>query len=107
VNAESITVVTTIVVLLVQMLKWFRVIEDRRGPIAVLGLSLVGVVIYGVSQEPSFERTDLWPYFSAWIVVAASAAGVYGFTRSLPESITSTAPTRPPSGAMAEPVAKV
>jgi hypothetical protein len=82
----------------VQFLKWFKVIDDQRRPIAVLVLSAPGVVLWGVSFEPVFEWTLIWTYFAAWIVVATSAAGVYGFTRSLPEAITATNSPRSSAG---------
>jgi hypothetical protein len=96
-NAEQILIVTGAVVALTQLVKWMRLVDDGQGPLVVLGLSALGVVLWAVSFVDVFERHALWTYFAAWIAVATSTAGVYGFTRARPESITAT--RRPPAGA--------
>ena len=105
-TAESIVAVSAAVVALVQLVKWAG-LPDRRGPLVVLAFALAGVVLYQVSYAPDgrlFARTDIWPIFAAWIAVALSAAGVFGFVRSGPEAVTST--SKPPAGAGAEPTVK-
>lgn len=100
-SAENIAVVSAAVVALTQLCKWLRVVDDHRGPLVVLALAALGVALWAVSFETAFTRQLLWPYFAAWIVVATSAAGVFGFTRAAPEAITST--KAPPAGAAQSP----
>jgi hypothetical protein len=69
------------------MAKWAG-IGPKAGPITVLLLSLIGVLAFGYSQDAAFDRTQLWPYFSAWIAVASSSAGIFGFTRATAEQVT-------------------
>lgn len=91
-TAESIAVVSAAVVALVQLVKWGG-LPDRWGPAAVLAAALGGVVLYQVSQAPAehlLTRADLWPLFAGWIVVATSAAGVFGFTRAASDAVTAT-----------------
>lgn len=107
-TAENIALVSAAVVALTQLIKWMG-LPDRRGPLVVLGLAALGVALWAASFESAFERRAIWPYFAAWIVVATSAAGVYGFTRSMPEAVTVT--RRPPGaahgGAAQEPTARM
>ena len=93
-TAEAIITISAAVVALTQIVKWSGV-PDRFGPAVVLVLSLLGVILWGVSTETGFDRALLWPYFAAAIGVATSAAGVYGFTRAAASSLTRTTP--PPS----------
>jgi len=97
VNAESIITVSAAVVALVQLIKWAG-LRDSLGPLAVVGLSAlgVGVFIFGGDHWPP-ARMDTWPTFAGWIAVATSAAGVFGFTRAAASAVTRTAP--PPDGA--------
>ncbi|HEV8639435.1 MAG TPA: hypothetical protein VG370_34940 [Chloroflexota bacterium] len=104
-SAENIAVVTGVIVALTQLSKWMRLVQDRHGPLVVLGLSAAGVVLWAVSFEAAFSRAMIWPYFAAWIVVATSSAGVYGFTRALPEAVTAT--KTPPAGAGGQPTGRV
>lgn len=94
-NAEAITAVSAAVVALVQVSKWSG-IPDRWGPVVVLILSAVGVAIWAYSQSALPMRTELFGYFAGWIVVAAAAAGVFGFTRAGAEAVTRT--KSPPAG---------
>jgi hypothetical protein len=103
-SGEQIVAVGAAVTIFTQLLKWGG-IPDRRGPLVVMALSLVGVILWAVSNEPAFTRSLIWPYFAAWVSVAAGAAGVFGFTRALPEAIT--AKREPPTGAGASPTAKM
>lgn len=98
-DAEAIVSVSAAVVALVQLVKWAG-LPDQRGPLAVLGLAAAGVGIWSFSIG-TFERTQIFGYFAAWIAAATSAAGVFGFTRSGPESLTATKtpPAAPGAGA--------
>lgn len=106
-TAENIAVVAAAVLALTQLLKWGRLVTDERGPLAVLALSLVGVLLFQVSQAPDgsvFGRGDIWPIFSAWIVVSLTAAGAFGFTRASADAVTAT--RSPPPGAAQNPTVK-
>jgi hypothetical protein len=104
VNAEQIGIVSAAVVMLTQLVKWMG-LDDVHGPWAVLGISLLGVTVFAVSQPLLPSRFDLFAYFSAWVVVSATAAGVFGFTRAASIAITRT--KAPPTGAGASPTVKV
>lgn len=95
-SGQAILTVSASVVALTQLLKWGKVVSDQRGPLAVLVLALFGVAFWGWTTG-DITRASAFGYFAGWITVATSAAGVYGFTRSGPEAITST--STPPSGA--------
>lgn len=94
-QAEDTVVVMGAVTALTQLFKW-QGVPDRRGPLVVMGLSVLGVVLWGVSTEAEFTRAMIWPYFAGWLAVSTGAAGIYGFTRAFPNAITST--ERPPNG---------
>lgn len=79
-DGSAIISVSAAVVALTQLSKWAGV-PDRLGPPAVLVLSFIGVAFWGWSQG-AVERAQAFAYFAAWIAVATSAAGVYGFTRA-------------------------
>lgn len=96
-DGEAILSVSAAVVALTQLAKWGG-LPDRRGPLAVLALAALGVAVWGFTKG-QFEYTQAFSYFSGWIAVATSAAGVYGFTRSGPESLTSTKAPPPGAGA--------
>jgi len=98
-DGEAILSVSAAVVALTQLSKWAG-LPDRRGPLAVLALAAVGVAVWGITKG-QFQYTQAFSYFSGWIAVATSAAGVFGFTRSGPESLTAT--KAPPAGAGASP----
>jgi hypothetical protein len=89
-SAESIMVVSAAIVTLTQLLKWFKVIGESHGAPTVLLLAVFGVGLWGYSHESFYDRTLVWNYFTAWITVATSAAGVFGFTRAAAEAVTST-----------------
>lgn len=93
-TAEAIATIAAAVVALTQLAKWGG-IPDKSGPVAVLLLSALGVAFWGYSTEPTWDRNILFTYFSAWIVVATSAAGVYGFTRAAGAAVTSAKPEPP------------
>lgn len=95
-SGQASLTVAAAVVMLTQLIKWTKAVDDRRGPILVVGLSLIGVGFWGWATG-DFSRATSFGYFAGWISVTTSAAGVYGFTRSGADAITST--TTPPSGA--------
>lgn len=99
-SGQAIITVSASVVALTQLLKWSKVVSDQRGPLAVLVLALFGVAFWGWATG-DISRASAFGYFAGWISVSTSAAGVYGFTRSGPESITAT--STPPAGAGASP----
>lgn len=100
-NAESIGVIGVAVVLLTQLIKFMNLIPDRYGPIAVLGWAALGVFLYGFSNDPDFgTRHAAWVYFTAWLTTAATAAGIFGFSRAAADVVAKA--TAPPSGAGAE-----
>lgn len=95
-NTESSVAIGAAVVALTQMVKFFHV-PDRWGAAVVVILSVIGVAAWSVSQSVPFDRTQIWPLFTAWVSVATSAAGVWGFARAVnPGDVTATG--RPPSG---------
>jgi hypothetical protein len=89
-NAAAILTVSAAVVACTQLLKW-AILPDRYGPIAVLGIALAGVTFW-VWTQGTFLRVEAFEYFAAWIAIATSAAGVYGFTRASGEALTKALP---------------
>lgn len=102
-DGAAIIAVSAAVVALTQLFKWAG-IPDRWGAVAVLVLSLVGIGFWAWS-EGRFERTQAFDYFAAWIAVATSAAGVFGFTRAASGAVSSMTPP-PASGAGNSPTVK-
>jgi hypothetical protein len=100
-DAQAIAVVSGSVVALTQLVKWMG-LDDRRGPFAVLALSGLGTIIWAISREVPFVRTELFTFFTGWIMVSLAAAGVFGFTRAMPEAVTRTK-TPPLGGAGSSP----
>lgn len=103
-DAQAIITISAAVVALVQILKWSSVVPDKWGPIAVLVVSLFGVALWGYS-EGTFVRAQLFNYFSGWISVSLSAAGVFGFTRAAYSAVSNVTPP-PASGAGSNPTLK-
>ncbi len=101
-DATAIALVSTAVVTLTQLVKWMG-LPDSKGPISVIGFSALGMVLY-IYSAGAYQRSDLFAYFANWLVVATSAAGVFGFTRAAASSLTST--KEPPPGAGANPTVK-
>ncbi len=93
-NGESILTVTGAVVALTQLLKW-AIIPDKYGPVSVLGLAALGVIFWGWSTG-DVTRASSFGYFSGWVSVALSAAGVYGFTRAASTAVSNM--KSPPAG---------
>lgn len=86
-DGTAIITVSAAVVALTQLIKWAG-LPDKTGPLAVLALSLFGVVFWGYSVG-TYERAHAFEYFAAWIAVSTSAAGVFGFTRAATVAVTS------------------
>lgn len=96
-NAETIVAVSAAVTALTQLVKWAG-LPDKWGPIAVLLLSLLGVALWAWSKNSGVDlRSGTWDYFTGWISVSLSAAGIYGFTRAAASAVTTT--RTPPGGA--------
>ncbi len=93
-TGEAIISISAAVVALTQLIKWAG-LKDTYGPLAVLVLSLVGVLFWGWSVG-TFVRAQAFGYFAGWIAVSTSAAGVFGFTRAGSEAVSRLKP--PPSG---------
>lgn len=91
-TAEATLSISAAVVALVQLAKWAG-LPDKWGPVAVLGLALLGAIIWGVSTLPGFNRDMLFPFFSGWISAALNAAGAFGFTRAAVASVTRVNPS--------------
>lgn len=79
-NAETTVTISAAIVACVQLSKWAG-LPDSWGPVAVLGLSLLGVLFWGWSSG-DITRATAFNYFAGWISVALSAAGTFGFTRA-------------------------
>jgi vacuolar-type H+-ATPase subunit I/STV1 len=104
-SSEGIVAVSAAVVALTQILKWAG-LRDSWAPLAVIGLSVLGVLVWlvsGTSWPPT--RTDVWPIFSGVIAVTLAAAGTFGFTRAGASAVTSLS-TPPVGGAGSEPSIK-
>lgn len=101
-DAQTIAGIVIPVVGLTQLLKWMG-LRDRLGAVMVLALSAVFVALW-VYSRASYDRANLFDYSAAWIVVATSAAGVFGFTRASADAVTST--RTPPAGAAQDPTVK-
>jgi O-antigen/teichoic acid export membrane protein len=102
-DGAAIVAVSAAVVALTQLVKWSG-LPDRLGPLAVLGLSLLGVVFWAWSKG-TFQQQQAFDYFAGWIAISTSAAGVFGFTRAGGEAVSRmTAP--PSSGAGSSPTLK-
>lgn len=101
-NAEAIASVAAAVVAFTQFIKWAG-LPDRRGPIVVVALSLafVGLWVYTHPAQADAGRGVIWEYATGWVTVTLTAAGVFGFTRAMPEAVTKT--SGPPAGAGASP----
>lgn len=93
-DGGAIVSVSAAVVAVTQLAKWAG-LNDKLGPIAVMLLAALGVTVWGYS-EGTFERTQIFEYFTGWIAVATSAAGVFGFTRAGSSAVTSI--KEPPKG---------
>jgi hypothetical protein len=86
-NGEAIVSISAAVVALTQLVKWAG-LKDNYGPLAVMVLSLIGTIFWSWSVG-TFVRTEAFSYFSGWIAVTTSAAGVFGFTRAANTAVSS------------------
>jgi hypothetical protein len=86
-DGSAIMTVSAAVVGLVEYAKWAN-LPKKWAPFAVLALSAIGVVLWGWSQG-TMERATAFQYFTGWIAVMTSAAGVYGLVRESRETVTS------------------
>lgn len=93
-TGESILAVGAAVVTVVQLVKWAG-IPDKYGPIAVMALSLFGVIFWGWSQG-DITRATAFSYFAGWGAVSTTAAGIFGFTRASGDAVSKM--TSPPLG---------
>jgi hypothetical protein len=93
-DAGALASISAAVVALTQLSKWAG-LPDRIGPAAVLVFAALGMGVWAYS-EGQFAQTLVFEYFSGWIVVATSAAGIYGFTRAGAEQLARALP--PPTG---------
>jgi hypothetical protein len=97
-NADALVAISAAVVACVQMSKWAGM-RDSFGPLAVIGFSGLGVVVWLFSQDAwPPARTETWPIVAGWISVALGAAGVFGFTRASASAVIR-ATTPPADGA--------
>ena len=88
-EAAAIMTVSGAVVALTELFKFFKMVPDDKGPLAVFILSALGVILFQASEPVPFVRTQLFGLFAGWIVIATSAAGVYGFVKATrPEQVT-------------------
>lgn len=102
-DGAAIVAVSAAVVALTQLVKWSG-LPDRLGPLAVLALSLLGVVFWAWSKG-TFTQAQAFDYFAGWIAVSTSAAGVFGFTRATSDAVSRLKPP-PESGAGSSPTVK-
>jgi hypothetical protein len=96
-------IVSAAVVSLTQLLKWTNLIPDRYGPGSVLVWAALGVLLWAWSLG-RLHQAIAFDLFSGWVVVALTAAGIYGFTRAGAAIVTKMAPP-PATGAGSEPTA--
>lgn len=97
-------IAAALVVPLVQLAKWAGW-PGQRAPLLVLLLSAVGTALYRASTAVPLVWGDAWLLPVTWVGVATIAAGLFGFTRALPEALTAT--RQPPPGAGADPAARM
>jgi hypothetical protein len=97
-GAEEVLTIGGVVTVLTQIIKWgMPSLPDSAGLLIVFVCAAIGVGLWGVSNEPTWAYSLVWPYFAAWVTVAATAAGIFGFVRAASAyQVTRTSP--PPSG---------
>lgn len=78
-DAEAIVTIGASIVLLVQLCKWAG-LPRRWAPLVVFVVSALGVAVWAWSRGV-YDRAAAWQLFAAWIAVAGTASGVYGFAR--------------------------
>lgn len=96
-NADTIALIAAAVTALTQIVKWAGM-PDKWGPVVVLFLAAIGVGVWAYSRgNPATFRHDLFDYFTAWVTISLSSAGIFGFTRAAAGTVTQLRP--PPGGA--------
>lgn len=85
-NAEAIASISVAVVALTQLIKMSAIPTENRSVVIgiVFGLSALGIAVWGFSHEPLLVRELAWSYFAGWVLVATSAAGVFGLAQKQP-----------------------
>lgn len=83
-DPTAIAAVAAAVVALVQILKWAAWFPNSLAPLVVIITSTIGVGLWVWSNqgEIGFYREHAFAYFSAVVIVATSAAGVFGFAKA-------------------------
>ncbi len=77
---DDILMISATVLTLVQLLKWTG-LEGAGAKLAVLLVSGASVGLWAWSQGALTDRALVWELFAAWMAVATSAAGIYGYGR--------------------------
>jgi hypothetical protein len=86
-DAQAIMLISGSVFGLTQLVKWGGMVSDAKAIYVVAVISFIGVALYGYDKG-LVVRGSLFEFFSAWISVMFSAAGVFGFARSASDQIT-------------------
>jgi hypothetical protein len=85
-NAQAMATVSTVVVALVQLIKWTGKVPDGWAPLAVLACSVLGVACWGWQYGRGIGPFE---YLAGTVMVMTSAAGVFGFVRATNDALTS------------------
>ncbi|TXH10907.1 MAG: hypothetical protein E6R03_14920 [Hyphomicrobiaceae bacterium] len=80
-DAITIAAIAVPVVTLAELIKFSKIFPESWAFGLVLVLAAFGVGTWVLSQPDLPGRTDIFPIFSGYAMVVASAAGVYGFIR--------------------------
>lgn len=81
-DAQAVITVGAAVMALTQLIKWSPIPTAGYRPVVIVFiLSGLGVLLWALSFEPTFDRRWLFNYFSAWVAVATSSAGVFGLAQ--------------------------
>jgi predicted membrane channel-forming protein YqfA (hemolysin III family) len=87
VETDAALVITGVVSTFVQIVKSFGV-SGKWGMAWAALFSFIGVALYAVSFEQSFERHDIWQYFTAVGVVTLGSIGVFSAIKQAPDMVT-------------------
>lgn len=85
-DATAVIAVSGAIVMLLQVLKSAG-LTGRWALVSSAVMSMVGVVVWGYSQG-TYERPETWAFFSGWVAVFTSAAGVFGIVNGGAEAVT-------------------
>lgn len=80
---ETVPVISAVVAILTELIKRYTPIEGGRVMFVSAGISLLSIVLYGLTYEPMLVRTLVWPYFVAWITITGFATGIYEGTKNV------------------------